>query len=307
VTGALIIRNGGKPDSDAGLATSTQLVLHSFDDSNASATPTVAALTLDGELGSTGSVDAHFLPSTDGKIALAAQFDVAPGMSRACYGLYSGSPVKMTSIFDDPNPDNVRPTSLVRVPGVAGYVFYGENPQYEYAIPDDPTTGAMPTRRPIAANGFVILANPNSTGKFNLASADLGTPLMPQLKLFTGQIDPTQIMTFDPKSFVLAKNATTLGEVPISAMNGYTDDFLLFAGPTGVSATELSILFLDVLGRTRAEQKLQDTRAPVNMAAIAPRGTVGGAGGKYHIAWSETNMDANGKYDVLYYDQIDCL
>ena len=63
-----------------------------------------------------------------------------------------------------------------------------------------------------------------------------------------------------------------------------------------------------MLGRTRAAQKLQDTQSPVSQGGIAPRGNIGGVGGKYHIAWAETHQDGSGsKYDVLWYDQIECL
>jgi hypothetical protein len=98
----------------------------------------------------------------------------------------------------------------------------------------------------------------------------------------------------------------SLSEVPIGALNGWTDDFLLFAGPTG-TGTELSIWFLDVLGRTWALQKLQDTQFPVSQATITPRGNMGGIGGQYHVAWAETHQDSSGnKYDVVWYDQINC-
>jgi hypothetical protein len=63
-----------------------------------------------------------------------------------------------------------------------------------------------------------------------------------------------------------------------------------------------------VLGRTRAAQKLQDTPFPVTQASIAPRGAMGGIGGQYHLTWSETHQDTSGnKYDVLWYDQINCF
>jgi hypothetical protein len=307
-TVALVIENGGfDPDAGSGTPSTPRLTLHTFDDSNFSATPTMAAMTNPGQLGTSGQIEAQFSPDLDGKIAIAASFELAAGRSRAGYALYTGAPVDLVPLLDDSNPDNVRPTALVHVRGTAGYAFVGQMPQSEFEIKDDPSMG-MPTRRPIMGNAFALLANIDTGGLINIAAADIGTPLIPHLKLYVGQVDVTRAMTFDTSSFVLAKDATSLTEVPIGTLAGWSDDFLLFAGPTGANATELSILFLDVLGRTRAAQKLQDTQSPVSRGGITPRGVMGGVGGRYHIAWAETHQDPGGtKYDVLWYDQIECL
>src|SRR5262249_23748632 len=127
-------------------------------------------------------------------------------------------------------------------------------------------------------------------------------------KLFMGQIDPSQAFSFDPSTFVLAKSANSLTDVPIGSLTGYVDDMLLFAGPTGVLRKELSLWFVDAGGQTRAEQKLADTPGEVSNAIVFPRGTNVGPIGKYHLAWSESLIDDGGaKYDVLWYDQLECL
>jgi hypothetical protein len=303
---ALVIGNGGF-DPDSGTGYQPRLLLHTYDDSNWGIPPTVAPLTNPGQLGSTGNIDATFAPDPDGTIAIGASFDVGTGRSRATYGLYKGTPIDLFPLMEDPSQDNARTQTVVHVKGVAGYTFVGQTPQYEFEVRDDGTT-MMPPRRQIATSAFMVLGNFDTAGKINLASADLGTPLMPKLALYIGQVDPLNIMTFDPASFVLAKSAASLSEVPISALNGFSDDLLYFAGPTGVAGTELSILFIDALGRTRASQKLQDTQGRVTLGSITPRGTMGGVGGKYHITWTEEiQPDTGGRYDILWYDQLDCL
>ncbi len=85
------------------------------------------------------------------------------------------------------------------------------------------------------------------------------------------------------------------------------DDTLLFGGPTGLGRNQLSILFIDAAGRTRAEQKLADTAGEISNAVVIPRGS-SALIGQYHIAWSETVVDATGqKYDTVWYDQIECF
>jgi hypothetical protein len=297
-------------DPDSGMPVPPLISLHTFDDSNFGTVPTVAPMTKPGGLGTNGNIDASVYADADGKVAIAANFGIAGGQSRAAYGLYNGAPVDLIPLMDDPVQDNVRASTLTHVRGVAGYVFVGQAPQIEYEIPDDGADGSfmgVPPHRQLMTNTFVIMANQDTAGMFNLAAADVGTQLMPKLALYTGQVTSTQLMTFDPTSFVLAKNAASLADVPVGSLNGWSDDLLYFAGATGVNGTELSILFIDALGRTRAEQKLADTMGRVNVGTITPRGVMGGVGGKYHIAWSETLSDAMGQYDILWYDQIDCL
>jgi hypothetical protein len=132
--------------------------------------------------------------------------------------------------------------------------------------------------------------------------------MMRWFKLFVGQTDVMQAYTFDPSALTLARMATSLIDVPIGSLNGYAGDMLLFAGPTGITRKELSIWFVDVWGQTRAQQKLADTLGEVSGGIAVPRGTGVGPNNKYHVAWTERMLDDGGaKYDVLWYDQLECL
>jgi hypothetical protein len=154
---------------------------------------------------------------------------------------------------------------------------------------------------------FVITAGLDLMGSLNIVMADLGTVQNPTLKLLVGQLDNAQAMTFLPGSLAVGKMAASVAEVPMGGMSGLGDDILYLAGPTGLSRKELSLLFVDVWGNTRVEQKLTDTLGEVTNAAIVPRG-VNTALGRYHIAWSEEYQDAMGnKYDKIFYDQLECL
>ncbi len=302
---ALVVGNNYNPDT--GMSSNPQLWLHTFDDSNFGTFPTMVPITNPNQLGTSGNIEATFAPDADGRIAVAASFEVGTARTRAAYGLYQGASINLTTLAEDPTPDNMRPTALVHVRGVAGYTFIGQAPQLEFEVKDDGSSPTPPSHRQIMTNQFMILGNIDTLGKINFGAADIGTALMPKLALYLGQVDPSRAMTFDPASLTLAINATSINDVPIGSLNGFSDDLLYFAGSTGPNGNELSILFLDVLGRTRAAQKLQTTQGRISIATITPRGLMGGVGGNYHIAWAETLVDpTNNKYDVLWYDQINC-
>ncbi len=287
-----------------------ELVLHQFDDANQSPMPSVTQLTNPGDLGTSGNLEAIFAPAPDGTIALGMSFQTGVGSTtQAAYALYSGAPARVVPLFSDTNSDNVRPTGALRIrPAAMNYMLYGQGPQYEYQIPDGARQATDTFHRTVPGNAFVLTMGVDIMGKLNLATADLGTPMMPSLKLFTGQTDLMQAYTFDPTSFVLAKSAASLADVPVGSLPGYIDDLLLFAGPTGFTRKELSVWFVDVWGQTRVEQKLADTMGEVDNGVAFPRGNIGSVNNKFHIAWSETLTDAQGvKYDVLWYDQIECL
>jgi hypothetical protein len=284
-----------------------QFELHTIRDGDFGPMPGVTPLTASGELGTSGSIEGLFSPDADGNLAIAASFQM-PGTWRAAFGLFhpTNAPIALTPVFDNVSGDAARPSIVLRVrSNGASYAFYGESPQVEYEFKDDLT---MPGRRPILGNGFVVGATLDLLNKLNIAVADLGTMMAPHLQLKVGQFDPSAAMTFDPMTLVIGKEAASLLDVPIGSAPGFTDDALLMAGPTGISRKELSILILDVYGHTRAEQKLDDTAFEIGIGALAPRGGIGGIGGKYHVVWTETHTDPNGsKYDILYYDLIECL
>jgi hypothetical protein len=102
--------------------------------------------------------------------------------------------------------------------------------------------------------------------------------------------------------------STSLLDTPVGSLNSLTGDMLLFAGPTGMTRKELSLWFVDVWGQTRVQQKLADTPGEVSAGLAFPRGTIGGPNNKYHLVWAEKLFDAaNVGYNVLWYDQIECL
>jgi hypothetical protein len=288
-----------------------ELVLHKFDDANQNWMPAVIQLTNPGDLGGSGNVEASFSPAPDGTIALAMSFQPMTGMpvTQAAFGLYRGGMLaRVIPLFTDPNSDNARPTGVVRMPGAENYAFYGQSPQIQYEVRDTAATVTDTNHRTVPGTAFIITSGMDAAGKLNLVAADLGTAMMPSLKLLVGQADLTQAFTFDPTTFVLAKNAASLADVPVGSLSGLTDDMLLFAGPTGFTRKELSVWFVDIWGQTRVEQKLADTMGEVSNGIAAPRGMIGSANNKWHIAWSETMTDAGGvKYDILWYDQIECL
>jgi hypothetical protein len=287
-----------------------QLVLHKFDDANQSPMPAIVPLTMPGDLGTSGQIEAMFSPAPDGSLALAMSYQPSPTLSRAAFGVYTGNGmlVKILPLFDDPNTDITRPTGLMRFPPtMTNYAFYGEIPQVQYSIRDGVQTVQGTQKRTIPGNARMLMSNIDMAGKLNLVAADLGTNMMMSLKLLVSQVDPSQIFSFDPATFVVAKNAMSLAEVPIGSLQGLADDMLLFAGPTGVTRTELSLWFVDIWGQTRVEQKLANTIGEVSNGAAFPRGNIGGVLNKFHLVWSESMTDANGKYDVLWYDQIECL
>jgi hypothetical protein len=102
--------------------------------------------------------------------------------------------------------------------------------------------------------------------------------------------------------------SNSLIDTPIGSLNGLTGDMLLFAGPTGMTRQELSLWFIDIWGQTRVQQKLADTPGQVTAGLAFPRGTIGGANNKYHLVWAEKLADPTGaSYNVLWYDQVECL
>jgi hypothetical protein len=288
-----------------------QFMLHRFDDANQNPMPAVNPLTNPGDIGTSGQVEGSFAPAPDGTIALTMSFPSMTGnFFTAAFGLYTGTPVTIVPLFNDPNPDVARPTNVLRVrPASMNYAFFGQSPEVEYQIPDSAGTLMQTQHRTVPGNLFVLMSGIDMMGKLNLVAADLGTAMMPSLKLYVGQTDPLQAFMFDTSAFVLAKSAASLADVPVGgSMSGLTDDMLLFAGPTGISRKELSVWFVDIWGATRVEQKLADTMGEVSNAVAFPRGVIGSANNKWHIAWSETLLDGMGnKYDVLWYDQIECL
>jgi hypothetical protein len=289
-----------------------QLMLHRFDDSMNGSMPTVSPLTNPGDLGSSGQIDARFSPAPDGTIAVAMSYVSATTGMTAGFGLYSGAVMRIIPLFSDmTNEDAVRPSAVSRVrPNNASYAFYGgqggQTTQVEYEIKDGARTILDTNIRRFGGPEFVLAADVNAAGSFNVVMANVGTLMNPTLKLLLGQFDRSQAMTFSPSSLAVGKSATSIVDIPIGGMSGLGDDLLYLVGPTGATRRELSLLVVDVWGRTRAEQKLKDTLGEVGNAAIVPRGT-GGVISKYHIVWSETRLDMNGKYDVVLYDQLECL
>jgi hypothetical protein len=290
-----------------------QLMLHRYDDIGMGGSPTVLPLTNPNDLGTSGQIEARIAPAADGTIAVAFSYQTLPTMSRAAFGLYSGAPVRVVPLFDDPNQDATRPTGLMRLrPASLNYAFYGDpgTSQVEFQIPDGAQMLGDTMRRTVPGPAWVLMADPSPSlmGKLNLVAVDLDFPMQRWFKMFLGQSDVMQAFTFDPNTLPLVRMSTSLLDTPIGSLNGLTGDMLLFAGPTGASRKELSVWFIDIWGQTRVEQKLADTPGEVSAGLAFPRGSIGGPNNKYHLVWAETLLDGMGaKFNVLWYDQIECL
>jgi hypothetical protein len=51
-----------------------------------------------------------------------------------------------------------------------------------------------------------------------------------------------------------------------------------------------------------------DTTGLVKAGAVVPRDAFGSTlGGRFHVVWVERLGDANGDYDRVYYDQLQCF
>jgi hypothetical protein len=293
-----------------------RFAMQTYDDTTQGTTPTMEiALTARGELGTSGQVDATFSVDDKGKVGIVASFSLGASF-RAGYGVFDlavGSPVTLTKLFDDVNPDNTRPSTSFRIAQQGTYAFFGNfgvpTAQTEYDLSD----GQMPKSRqilatqPVAGQSLYVLGGTsNSTGKLDIAEAKVDTN-SGLLWLYMGQFNPTEAMTFTDAKLNLAKQAGGLGDIPFGSTPSFTGDNLIFVGPTGSARTDLAILAVDALGHVRIEQKLWSTTGKISNATIAPRGTVALIGGKYFIVWSETATDVNGGYDTLWYSEIECL
>jgi len=302
-SGALIIET-----TSPTMVEGPRFLLHTFDDANVGAQPTIAAITNPGALGTSGSIEGIFSPDPMGTFTVAASFSATGTVFQAAVGIVRqpSQPIQLIPLFQDADSNVVRPSSVVRVAGGSSYAFYGETfrGQREYEIKSDGTVGPM---RALTGTASVLLANMSLSGKLDVMMGDVNTTAL-TLKLLVGQFDLSQAMTFDVTQLVTAKEASSISEVPVGALSGFVGDILLFGGPTGLSRKELSILFIDAMGRVRAEQKLADTPGEVANGVVFPRGTNTGVTGNYHIAWSETLLDPAGqKYDTVWYDQLECL
>jgi hypothetical protein len=297
-TTSVLVINQGDPGMPA--PQPAELDLHQFNDSMSSSMPTIVPLTTPNQLGTSGggNIEARFWPAADGSIALAASFQLPTGIYHGEFGMYAGSPAPLLPLQDDPNPDVVRPQAVVKIPTGASYVFTNQANPTEFEMKD----GQMPQSRTIPGNAFVVDASMSSNGRMNVIMADFGT----SLSLYVGQIDPAQAMTFDSTQLALAKQAASVTEVPFSQPS-ISGDQLFMLGPTG-AGRELSLLWVDMAGHTRASQKLTDTVGLVKAGVIVPRDAFGSTlGGKFHVVWVERLGDSNGDYDQIFYDQMQCL
>jgi hypothetical protein len=156
-------------------------------------------------------------------------------------------------------------------------------------------------------SSFLLAASVDRSGLLDVAFVDLSQ----QVALMAGQVAPSDLESFQSTDLPIATMFGGLTDVPYTTLPQWIGDNLVTFGHTGVSATDLTIIWADPHGHLRAHQKLEQvaTGSKLGAAAFAPEAELGDLGGVLDVVWVVTSVDPDGgePYDVMYYDQVQCL
>ncbi|HEX9298003.1 MAG TPA: hypothetical protein VF881_19320 [Polyangiaceae bacterium] len=290
--------------------TSPEILLYRVDDADRLGSASQGAPLIDAStLGNLSEVSALMDVGPSGE-SLVLSYRASPNEYRVSLGQRvggaAGTLFDLTSDFVEPN---IRQRAVLTVGGRT-HVFVG--------LPGSPAGGRQfsldfgsttaPPPRPISnMTTFLLATGISPFGKINVAAVDLGLGVA----LMTGQLDATQIETFQASDFPVATMFGGLTSVPYASAPGWIGDNLVSLGHTGPAADELTIVWADPFGHMRVQQKIDQAPAGTKIGAsvFTAAAQLGILGGILNVVWAVTLIAPDGgePYDVLYYDQIRCL
>lgn len=192
-------------------------------------------------------------------------------------------------------------TEMVRI-GTDNHVFVagGDKGPEQYVVNDLAAPPIEPNY--FASQGVEMLAASRSAGgSLNVALRDVVQNI-----LYLGQINPTAAKKLQLgylKAFPIA--SLTTNPIPTAKVAWIGDD-LVMIGPTTDDGS-LSILWLDMLGRVRAEGPLGNGSGGKVWKVLAARQSFQADSAEVHLAWTErTQLEAGPLLDVVWYNQIRC-
>jgi hypothetical protein len=243
-------------------------------------------------------------------LALVTSYRSGPNEFRIALGQSTGGAVSAPIVLaSDAVEVNVRERGLMTFAGKS-HVFTGQpgapaGPR-QFTV-DDGATTSHPARSIGAMSTFFLAGQASLMGKVNFAFVDLDQ----NVGLLTGQVEASQIETFQVSDLKLAKMFGGLTSVPYENAPNWIGDDLVTFGRTGAAADGLTILWADAFGHLRAQKNLETAPAGAKMgpSTFTPAAQLGPLGGILNAVWVVTLTDADSgePYDVLYYDQIKCL
>jgi hypothetical protein len=237
-------------------------------------------------------------------------FHVSSGEHRVALSQSSsGMRMPLITLVSDADESNVRQRAMLEVGGTT-YVFIGM-PQASlgsrmFTVPAGAT--AAPAPRTLSnSSTFLLATSLAGANLLDIAFVDLSR----MVALLTGQVALSDLGSFQATDLPEATRFGGLTDVPYTAQPQWIGDNLVTFGHTGVGATDITIIWADPRGHLRAHEKLEQVAAgsKVGAAAFAPEANLGDFGGVLDVVWVVTSVGPDGgePYDVLYYDQVQCL
>jgi hypothetical protein len=211
------------------------------------------------------------------------------------------------------------PPSMVHG-GTNVFAMFGSDPSsdggaYIYKLPDQPASAPASNMSPVLLPSNVLVAGvaPSTTDSTKIATfaATLVTAPTAAFTLYAGLVDAVH---FDGLQLSTLHQGPTYGlhEVPANKSNSaITSDQLSIVGTSPVSSDQgINFVWMDVngqvLGQAVGDSRLYNTRPGIQATAIVPVQTIAGVLATFFVGWIEEHTDADGAYDVLYVDQVQC-
>ena len=192
-------------------------------------------------------------------------------------------------------------TQMVRI-GTDNHVFVagGAKGPEQYVVNDLAAPPIDPNY--FASQGVEMLAaSRSSDDSLNVALRDVVHDI-----LYLGQLNPAaakKLQLSYLKAFPIA--SITTNPIP-TAKVAWIGDELVMIGPTTDDGS-LSILWLDMLGRVRAEGPLGNGSGGKVWKVLAARQSFQADSAEVHVAWTErTQLEAGPLLDIVWYNQIRC-
>jgi hypothetical protein len=210
--------------------------------------------------------------------------------------------------------------------GTTSYVFEGGSPGQSSAaiwvLPDNATSATGPRMIPGKYTPLGIGMGPNSSpSRMNVAFADLqitsndaGALQFGAAVLHAGSLDVSQANTFGLADIPATMSFPSLLNVPVGGGTHLWqgDNFVLVGTPFGGAAAGggIGLIWVDANGNTRATTLpnnvlTSDSYVSQVTASLQTGFSIVGLAA-FNVVWSDRLSDANGAYDVVYANQLDC-
>ena len=204
------------------------------------------------------------------------------------------------------------PRDIVHYDGDA-YITTGlfDDPVLMWRV-NDQTMGEVTPTMIGPPDNTVLMAEAVDT-RFNVASFGIGPPV----RMKAGRIALSQLEMLDLDAINVVGEYPTESDLPVN-VSGYRwiGDLAVMMGAPATNDTQFRYWFFDAEGVERGFKVMpfthmldpNITRQDIRNVFFAPADLdVDKNGGRIHVAWSEEQSRAGNFFDVIYYDQLECV